>query len=98
MAPNTLRLAAKMLARSPDAKRLTVGAVSVMVPKQDQDENMDDGTGNAMKVRDLHLLVAAGSVPLSRGARVTYDGASYEIRDTYRQENGDVIRVQVVPV
>ena len=95
---DTIRLATKMLARSPDAKRLTVGAVSVMVPKQDQDENMDDGTGQAMKVRDLHLLVAAGSVPLSRGARVTYDGASYEIRDTYRQENGDVIRVQVVPV
>jgi hypothetical protein len=33
-----------------------------------------------------------------RDASVTYDGSSYEIRDTYRQENGDMIRVQLVPV
>jgi hypothetical protein len=99
MAPNTMRLAALMLARSPDAKALVVGSVSVRVPMDDRQEIVDDGAGGGVKASEKAVLVAVGSVPsVGREQRVAYDGVAYSVRDTFRQENGDFERWVLVPV
>jgi hypothetical protein len=99
MAPNTKRLAALMLARSPDAKALVVGSTTVMCPMDDRQEIVDDGTGGGIKASEIAVLVAVDSVTVpSREATVTYDGTSYSVRDTMRQENGDYLRWMLVPV
>lgn len=96
---NTKRLAALMLARTPDAKALVVGSVSVRVPMDDRQEIVDDGAGGGIKVGEKAVLVAVGSVPsVAREERVSYDGLSYTVRDTFRQENGDLERWVLVPV
>jgi hypothetical protein len=99
MAPNTQRLAALMLARSPDAKALVVGSVSVRVPMDDRQEIVDDGAGGGVKASEKALLVAVGSVPaVTREQVVMWDGTAYTVRDTFRQENGDFERWVLVPV
>jgi len=99
VAPNTKRLAALMLARSPDAKALVVGSVSVRVPMDDRQEIVDDGAGGGVKASEKAVLVAVGSVPsVGREQRVTYDGVEHSVRDTFRQENGDFERWVLVPV
>ena len=99
MAPNTKRLAALMLARTPDAKALVVGSTTVRVPMDDRQEIVDDGSGGGVKAAEKAVLVAVGSVPsVAREERVTYDGSPYTVRDTFRQENGDFERWVLVPV
>ena len=55
---NMATLTARMLARSPDAKCLRVGTVSVMVPLDDRQEMIDDGAGGGIKVSEKAVLVA----------------------------------------
>lgn len=95
---NMATLTARMLARSPDAKRLRVGTVSVMVPLDDRQEMIDDGAGGGIKVSEKAVLVAVGSVPtVARQGSVTYDGTAYTVREVLRQENGDWERWILVP-
>lgn len=99
MAINTRLLAAKMLARTPDAKALVVGSVSVLCPMDDRQEIVEDGTGGGIKASEKAVLVAVGSFTTpTRDATVTYDGTAYTVRDTMRQENGDYERWLLVPV
>lgn len=99
MAINTRLLAAKMLSRTPDAKALVVGSVSVLCPLDDRQEMIDDGAGGGIKASEKAVLVAVGSIATpSREATVTYDGTAYTVRDTMRQENGDYERWLLVPV
>jgi hypothetical protein len=96
---DTRRLAALMLARTPDAKALVVGSVSVLCPLDDRQEMIDDGAGGGIKASEKAVLVAVGSIATpSREATVTYDGTAYTVRDTMRQENGDYERWLLVPV
>ncbi len=96
---NTKRLAALMLARTPDAKALVVGSVSVLVPMDDRQEIVDDGAGGGIKAGEKAVMVAVGSVPsVAREQGVTWDGVAYTVRDTFRQENGDFERWVLVPV
>jgi hypothetical protein len=96
---NTRRLAALMLARAPDAKTLVVGSASVRCPLDDRQEMVDDGAGGGIKASEKAVLVAVGSIATpAREATVTYDGVTYTVRDTMRQENGDYERWLLVPV
>jgi hypothetical protein len=99
MAPNTRRLTALMLARSPDAKALVIGSTTVLCPMDDRQEMIDDGAGGGVKASEKAVLVAVDAVPsISRAQAVTYDGMAYTVRDTFRQENGDMERWVLVPV
>ncbi len=95
---NMATLTARMLARTPDAKCLRVGTVSVMVPLDDRQEMIDDGAGGGIKVSEKAVMVAVGSVPaVARQGTVTYDGTAYTVREVLRQENGDFERWILVP-
>ena len=94
---NTLRYARLMLARSPDAKALVVSGTTIMCPMDNRQEMVDDNAGGAIKASEIAVLVSASTTPPARETRVTYDGVSYTVRDTMRQENGDYLRWLLVP-
>ncbi len=93
---NTKTLAARMLAMTPDAKALKVGTVTVKVPRDDHTTLIQTESDQSLKVREIAVIVADGSVTLTRNGTVTYDGTSYTVRDVLTQENGDLLRVHLV--
>ncbi len=98
MAPNTLRYARLMLARCPDAKALVIDGVTIMCPMDNRQEIVDDGSGAGVKQGEIVVRVSAETTAPSREKRITYDGIAYTVRDTLRQENGDFLLWQLVPV
>lgn len=98
MARDTRRLTALMLKRCPDAKALVIDGVTIMCPMDDAQMIVDDGTGGGMKQAEIVIRVSALTTPPSREKRITYNGTAYTVRDTLRQENGDFLLWQLVPV
>lgn len=96
MAIDTVAQAKRMLARVADAKKLVVGSVVVYVPLDDHAQLVQDGSDQPLKVHERAVLIATGSVTVSRGTTCTYDGMAYTVRDVLPIENGDLQRVYLV--
>ena len=97
MAFSTLTHVARMLSTVPDAKWLVVGSTRVKVPLDDHAQIVQDGSDQPLKIHERAVLIAHGSVTVVRGTAVTYDGTAYTVRDVLPIENGDIVRVYLVP-
>lgn len=99
MALNTAALAVKMLRRAPDAVQVVWGSL-VTYGTFRAAGDLEGVEGGFLPVTTRSLLLAANALPgLAQNATITIGGAAYKVTSpALPQENGDLVRVLVVPV
>ena len=97
MPMDTRRMALNNFRLAPDAKRLTVGTAQTWGLLDDQEDLVDDGTGEPVTVRTRNVHFAAGTLTVVEdGTTILVGTDAYIVRGRpMPRENGDILTVRV---
>jgi hypothetical protein len=95
---DTLAMARFAFQSAPDAKRVSVGAQRTWGLLDDDEQTVDDGTGEPTTVITRAVHIATGSITgIEDGTAITVGNVAFTARGRpMLRENGDVITVRVV--
>ena len=97
---NTAALTLMALRTAPDSQVVTLGSSTTYGVLNDEQQVVNDGTGEEVLAHSREVFVTANSLTVSDGATITIGGTSYTVRGrAMPRENGDIwaIRVTKVP-
>jgi DNA/RNA endonuclease YhcR with UshA esterase domain len=94
---DTLAMTRFAFQSAPDAKRVQVGAQRAWGVLDDDEQLVDDGTGEAVSVRTRAVHLANEAITgIVDGTAITIGGVVYTVRGRpMLRENGDVMTVRV---
>ncbi len=94
---NTAAWTAMLLQTAPDAKRIVFGSLATWGVFDDDEQRIEDGTGEPVTIRTRQITIAAGSLPgLTVDATITIGGTPFTVRSRpMPKENGELWTVRV---